>query len=157
VSDPRRNASIRPSGDNAGYTAESVKEVSCSHLPGSVRAGPLRRKYKNIPTLVSSPTATVATTPRTHVTFPATACDCRRLSAFRIALQPLQVGSHFGGALVSQSSVLLERFATMPVNSGGAIDDANSVIAGGFDSRSHQGLLPVFRHRKAKTSGGHLV
>src|SRR5712671_2707538 len=70
VSDPRRNASIRPSGDNAGYTAESVKEVSCSHLPGSVRAGPLRRKYKNIPTLTSSPTPTVATTARTHVLFP---------------------------------------------------------------------------------------
>src|SRR5215469_2832233 len=29
---PLMNASKRPSGDNAGYTAASVKKVSCSHL-----------------------------------------------------------------------------------------------------------------------------
>src|SRR6516165_7521128 len=29
---PRINVNNRPSGDNAGYTAASVKKVSCSHL-----------------------------------------------------------------------------------------------------------------------------
>ena len=37
---PRMNASIRPSADRAGYTAESVKKVSCSH--SLVRGGLLR-------------------------------------------------------------------------------------------------------------------
>src|ERR1700689_3628437 len=51
---PRMNASIRPSGESAGYTAESVKKVSCSQ---SLLAGALirnQRYKKNAPAAAAS-------------------------------------------------------------------------------------------------------
>ena len=60
---PRMKASIRPSGDRSGYTAESVKKVSCFHsllagerLPASdrkemlqpqPRTKPMQRQHSN--------------------------------------------------------------------------------------------------------------
>src|SRR6202158_6227065 len=70
VSGPRRHARIRASADTAGYTAESVKEVSCSHFPASVRAGPARRKYKSVAIVARNASPVAAITARTHVLFP---------------------------------------------------------------------------------------
>src|SRR5271156_4080714 len=53
------NASMRPSGDSAGYTAESVKNVNCCQFVLAGAAGRAARYHQIPPPTVASTTAIV--------------------------------------------------------------------------------------------------
>src|SRR5690349_19154018 len=59
---PRMNASIRPSGESAGYTAESVKNVNCSQ---PLLGAGISRVARNT-AHPAAPTATASTAPAAY-------------------------------------------------------------------------------------------